>query len=101
MIVLHAALPIRPDKHDEALDAAETIVEHSNEEEGVIDYRATIDLQDRNLLRFIEQYEDEAALEAHLSSDHYKQFEKQLGDLLAGEPDVVQFEVSNRTEPDL
>jgi quinol monooxygenase YgiN len=101
MIVLHAALPIRPEKRDEALDAAETIVEHSNQEDGVIDYRATIDIQDGNRIRFIEQYEDESALEAHLGSDHYTEFEEQLPDLLAGEPDLVQFEVSNRTEPEL
>jgi quinol monooxygenase YgiN len=101
MIVLHASLPIRPDKRDEALDAAETMVEHSNQEDNVIDYRATIDVQDQNTIRFIEQYEDEVALEAHLASDHYTEFEKQLPDLLAGEPELVQFEVSNRTEPEL
>lgn len=101
MIVLYASLPIKPDKRDEALDAAEMMVEHSNEEDGVIDYRATVDVQDENTIRFIEQYEDEASLEAHLESDHYRDLEKQLPDLLAGEPDLAQFEVSNRTEPEL
>jgi len=101
MIVLHASFPIDPDKREEALDLIENLVEQSQAEEGMIDYRATIDLNDRNMVRFFEQYEDEDAFEAHSQTDHFQAFEEKLPDLLAGEPEVIQFEVDSATELEL
>lgn len=101
MIVLHAEIPVDSDSRGEALELAEYMVEESNQEDGIIDYRATIDVQDRNVIRFFEQYEDEEALEAHNESAHFQEFEEQLPDLLGGEPEVTMFEVEEATELDL
>ncbi|MDZ5810194.1 putative quinol monooxygenase [Halorubrum sp. AD140] len=101
MIVLHAVFPIEPDSLDEALDHAETLVERSNEEEGMIDYRAATDVEDGTVLRFFEQYEDAAAFEAHTQTDHFRAFEAALPDLLAGEPRVTRFDVDSATELEL
>lgn len=101
MIVLHASFPIDPDHREEALELADDLVDASNEEPGVIDYRATVDVQDEHTLRFFERYEDEAAFEAHSESDHFQAFEERLPDLLAGEPDVRRFEVESATELEL
>ncbi|WP_435182630.1 putative quinol monooxygenase [Halobellus sp. EA9] len=101
MIVLHATFPIDPERMDEALDHAETLVAETNEEPGVIDYRATRDVEDEHTLRFFEQYEDAAALEHHEETDHFQAFEAALPDLLAGEPEVIRFEVSGATELEL
>ncbi len=101
MIVVHASFPVKPDKRDEALDLAETLVEQSNQEEGMIEYRATTDVSDPNTVRFFEQYEDEAALAAHGESDHFLEFASQLPDLLAGEPTVTRFDVDSATDVDL
>ncbi|WP_049985105.1 putative quinol monooxygenase [Halobellus rufus] len=101
MIVLHASFPIDPEHRDEALDLASTLVEESNEEAGTIEYRAAIDVEDDTVLRFFEQYEDEAAFEAHAASAHFQAFEDRLPELLAGEPTVTQFEVESATELDL
>ncbi|WP_436911200.1 putative quinol monooxygenase [Halosimplex marinum] len=101
MIVLHASFPIDPEHRDEALELADDLVERSNEEPGMIDYRATVDLQDENVIRFFEQYEDEAAFEAHTGTDHFQAFEERLPDLLAGEPEVRRFEVESATDLEL
>lgn len=101
MIVLHAVFPIDPDSIDEALDHAETLVEETNEEPGVVDYRAARDVEDEYTLRFFEQYEDEAAVEHHTQTEHFRAFEDALPDLLAGEPEVTQFEVSDASELEL
>lgn len=100
MIVLHASFPIDPAKRDKALDLVEDLVEHSQAEAGMIDYRATIDIDDRNVIRFFEQYEDEAAFEAHSQSDHFQEFEAGLPDLLGGEPEILRFDVESATELD-
>jgi quinol monooxygenase YgiN len=101
MIVLHAAFPIDPDGREEALDLAETLVEKSNQETGTIEYRATTDVADENTLRFFERYEDAEAFEAHTETDHFRNFEAALPDLLAGEPEVLRFDVEESTELDL
>ncbi|WP_226013561.1 putative quinol monooxygenase [Halomicrobium salinisoli] len=101
MIVLHAAFPIDPAQRDDALDLIEDLVEQSQAEEGMIDYRAAADVSDPNLIRFFEQYEDEAAFEAHSQTDHFQEFEDALPDLLADEPEVRRFEVDSASEVDL
>jgi len=101
MIVIHAAFPLDPATRDEALDLIEDLVEQSQQEAGTIDYRAATDVSDPNLVRFFEQYEDAAAFEAHSQSDHFQEFEEQLPDLLAGEPEVRRFEVDSATELEL
>jgi quinol monooxygenase YgiN len=101
MIVLHASFPIDPDKREEALDLIEDLVEQSQAEDGMIDYRATTDVNDPNVVRFFEQYENEATFEAHTQTDHFQEFEAALPDLLAGEPEIIRFEVDSATELDL
>jgi quinol monooxygenase YgiN len=101
MIVLYATIPLEAQHREAAIEMVEDLVEQSRAEDGVIDYRATTDVEDPNTLRFVEQYEDEAALQAHLETDHYERFERALPEWLAGRPDVVQFEVSEVSEPDL
>lgn len=101
MIVLHAAFPIDPDKLAEALELTEDLVEESNQEPGMIEYRATTDVTDENVIRFFEQYEDAEAFESHTETEHFQEFEEQLPDLLAGEPEVTQFQVSEATELEL
>lgn len=101
MIVLHASIPIKPDKRDEAIELAETLVERSNHENGIIDYQAATAVQNKNMLRFFEQYEDEAAVEAHTQTDHYQEFEAALPELLAGEPELFQFDVNSVSELEL
>ena len=65
VLVLHATFPLDPATRDEALDHIETLVEQSQQEEGMIEYRAATDVSDPNMVRLFEQYEDAAAFEAH------------------------------------
>jgi len=101
MIVIHASFPIEPERRDEALETANTLVERSNQEPGTVDYRATTDIQDTNVIRFVERYEDADAFEAHVQTEHFQNFEEKLPDLLAGEPEVVRFEVDDATKLEL
>ncbi|MFB6236558.1 MAG: putative quinol monooxygenase [Halopenitus sp.] len=101
MIVLHAAFPIDPDKREEALELVEDLVEDSQAEDGMIDYRSTTEVGSPNTVRFFEQYEDQAAFEAHTQTDHFQEFEAALPEYLAGEPEVLRFEVDSVTELEL
>lgn len=101
MIVLHAVFPLDPDKRDEALDLIAELAEKSRAEPGMVEYRPTTDVDDPNVVRFFERYEDEAAFEAHSKTDHFQAFEAALPDLLAGEPEVTRFEVESADELEL
>lgn len=101
MIVLHATVPIAAEHREDALEMIAGLVADSRDEDGTITYRATTDVEDPNTVRFFEQYENEAAMQAHLETDHYLAFARALGDWLAGEPEVLKFEVSEATELDL
>jgi quinol monooxygenase YgiN len=101
MLVVHATFPIDSDSRDRALDLAHELVESSREEPGVISYNATTDVEDPNVLHFIEGYEDEAAFGEHAQSGHFREFESALPDLLAGEPTVTRFDVDEVTDVDL
>lgn len=89
MIVVHAALQIDPERREVALEAVEELVERAREEDGVIDYVATTEVANPDVVRFVEQYEDEAALEAHNESEHYREFEARLPELLDSDLDTL------------
>jgi quinol monooxygenase YgiN len=101
MLVVHASFPIDPDRRDEALELIEDLVAESQTEDGIVDYRATTDVTEPNVVRFLERYEDAAAFESHTQTDHFREFEAALPDLLAGEPEVIRFDVDAATELEL
>ena len=101
MLVIHATFPVDPDRRDEALELVEELAEDSREEDGVVDYRVTTDVEDPNVFRFFERYEDEAAFGAHAETDHFETFEEALPDLLSGEPEVTRFDVESASPVEL
>lgn len=101
MLIVHANFPIDPEKMDEAREIIDDLVDASNDEPGMIDYRAAVDVQDGHTIRFVERYEDRDAFAAHLETDHFQAFDEQLPDLLGGQPEAWRFEVEDATELDL
>lgn len=100
-IIVHATFPLDPAKREAALETIEDLVEQSRAEAGTIEYRAAMDVSEPNTVRFVERYEDADAFEAHTETEHFGAFEAALPDLLAGEPEVLRFEVESATELEL
>lgn len=98
MIVIHTSIPVDPDRREEALEAAETMVERSRNEEGTVSYRATTDIVDPNVIRFFEQYEDETAARAHTGAEYYREFNEKLPALLDGLVETAVFEPDDPPE---
>ena len=101
VIVIHAVFPLNPETRDEALDLIADLADASSAEPGITDYRPATDVDDPNVVRFFEQYEDAAAFEAHTQTDHFQEFEAALPDLLGGEPEVTRYEVDSASQLDL
>ncbi|SEV88437.1 putative quinol monooxygenase [Natrinema salifodinae] len=101
MLIIHATFPIDPDSRDEALELVRDLAERSREEDGIIDYRVTTDVENPDTFRFFERYEDEDAFDAHAETDHFETFEAALPELLAGEPEVTRFDVESASPVEL
>ncbi|SEA09827.1 Quinol monooxygenase YgiN [Haloplanus vescus] len=101
MLVVHATIPVDPAHRDRAVELMRTLAVESRAEEGVIDYRVTTDIEDENVFRIVERYEDEAAFGAHVETEHFGEFEAALPELLDGEPTITRFDVENATDVEL
>lgn len=92
MLVLHARLPIKPEMRDTFLGAIGGLIEASNAEPGVISYACFESTSTPNSFIFVEEYTDQAAVDAHMSSDHFLAAAGGLPDMLAGAPEIKQYE---------
>jgi quinol monooxygenase YgiN len=97
MIVLNASIPIDPDSREAAVDAATELAQQSREEDGVIDYRVALDIEDDATLRVFEQYEDDAAVESHMESDHFQAFQGRIPEFVAGDVELYRFDVGEKS----
>ena len=95
VLINHTTIPFDPARRDEAMELVTNLLEYSKAEDGTVRYRAMTDVENANVVRFFEQYEDVAAAEAHTESDQYRRFVKSLPDLVDGEIETVQFQTDD------
>jgi len=71
--------------------AGEMVAAVNANEEGCLFYQAHR-TDDPDTYVFIERYKDEAAIEAHRASDHFKSIGARMGAHMASRPDVQRFQ---------
>lgn len=99
MYIIRATVPLDPDERETGIEAARELARNCRENEtGTIDYRVAVDVDDENLLRFFELYEDKAAVAAHGEADHYLDFQERMDEFVAGDIEATRFEVADATE---
>jgi len=78
MVVLHVTIKVKPEHVSEFLEIIRYDAEHSEKDEpGCLRFDVIQDRDDPNRFYFYEIYRDEAALEAHRQTPHFKlYFEK-------------------------
>lgn len=96
MIVIHSEVPVHSDSKSEAGEIFKKMATKSREEEGVIDYRVTFDIESPTTARIIEQYEDWKAVESHESSSHLEWFQEAIEPHMCAEPQLFQYEVKDK-----
>ncbi len=98
LVVISGTAELKPENREAALALIEEIVKLSREEEGCISYTFYADLAEPNTIQVFEEWETEAALNAHLAQPHTQNFLASIGPLLAGPPNIVRYFVA-RTAP--
>jgi quinol monooxygenase YgiN len=95
MIVVHAAFRIDDDDRDAALSIAADVASASRAEDGNVDYRVTTDVENPEVVCFLEVWADEDALAAHQEMGHYLSFSETFPAYVAAEMGVEKYTVSD------
>ncbi|WP_028400355.1 putative quinol monooxygenase [Ectobacillus panaciterrae] len=76
MITLQVYMTINPEHCEEFLEKAKVLTAATQAEEGNISYRLYEDVEQRNRFVMLEEWADEAAIEAHNKTPHFMKFVK-------------------------
>ena len=86
-----AILAIRPEKVDEATASLSGLVESSRKDAGCIRYDVLQNTSDPTDLTFDEEWDSEAAHDAHMETPHVLAVLAQFGDLTSAPPDIRRY----------
>lgn len=81
MIIVNADLPVKEEKKEDVIKQAETLINASRTHEGNISYNLYQDVVDGSLI-FIEKWESQEALQAHMQTPEFIEFGEAIKDSL-------------------
>ena len=84
-----ALVSVKPDADDAFVAAAKTCVAASRTEAGVLHYDLWREADGERRFVFNELYADDAAVKAHMASDHFKAFGLAARDLATARPTII------------
>ena len=84
MIIVNATLPVKEEKIDDAIKQAETLINASRQHKGNISYNLYRDVLDDSLI-FIEKWESQEALQAHMQTPEFVEFGENIKEYLTDE----------------
>jgi quinol monooxygenase YgiN len=91
-VVAHFAA--KPDKLNELKSILNGLKEPTHKEKGCIAYELYQNTQDPTDLTFLEEWESQAHLDAHLATSHVQAVLAQLPQLVAAEPKILTYQLA-------
>jgi quinol monooxygenase YgiN len=82
-MMIIAKVNVKAEKVKAFTEAAKEIIEKSNKEAGCKFYQLYQDPYDNTQFVFVEEYKNQAAVDAHFASDYFKAFGPKIADLVA------------------
>ena len=92
MIIVTGSVSVRPERIDEAIQESLTHVHRSRREPGCITHAVHRDVEDPNVLVFIEEWESMAALQTHFMVPESGAFVATLSELATTPPVLRVFD---------
>jgi len=83
-MMIVANLSVKAEKIKDFTEAAKVMIENSNKEPGCKSYQLYQDPYDNTKFVFVEQYTNQAAVNAHFAADYFKAFGPKISDLVTG-----------------
>lgn len=84
-----AFVSVKQGREDAFVDAARDCITASRAEPGVLHYDLWREVEGERQFVFNELYVDDAAVQAHMASDHFKAFGMAARDLAAARPSIT------------
>jgi quinol monooxygenase YgiN len=81
-MMIVAKLTVKADKIKAFTEAAKEIIEKSNKEPGCKSYQLYQDPYNNTKFVFVEEYKNQAAVDAHFAADYFKAFSPKIKDLV-------------------
>ena len=94
MILILAKSTVKPDYIETFKQHTQELVEKSQAEAGCLSYELFQDLTDPTQFVFVEKWLNQAAIDAHNESDHFKTIVPKLADLRVGPSSVKFYELA-------
>ena len=95
MLVIAGTLHIDPEKRDSAIAAAVEMMDATRREAGCAAYTFSADVQDPGAFHLFEQWESQAALDAHFASPHMAKFQGLVGGFGVRGMKVQRYEIAS------
>jgi quinol monooxygenase YgiN len=96
MIVITGSIPVDGSKLEAISPAANAMREATLQEDGCEEYRFSIATDDPNTVLIVEEWHDQQALTAHLSSPHTATFQAAIAGIVTGAPTLIRYEVTSK-----
>ncbi len=90
-IIVVGSLKARPGKEDETREALDSLVAPTHAEDGCILYSLHQGVDDTTRFAFVERWESQEKLNAHLGSDHIAAVLAKADELLSEPPDIIVY----------
>jgi quinol monooxygenase YgiN len=88
-----ARIVAKPDKVEETRALLVSLIAPTRKEPGCVSYQLLQNRADATDFTFVEEWESEAALNAHFTTDHVKAAFAKAPELVAAAPDIRQYAV--------
>jgi quinol monooxygenase YgiN len=98
MLIVAGEIEIDPAKREEAIAAAREMMAATRREPGCISYAFSADLADPGRFRIFEEWQSQAALDAHFTAPHMAAFSAKLGGLGVRAMRIHKYEIA-RVDP--
>ncbi len=89
MIIITGCVRLRPENCDEGARICHEHSVRSRKEEGCISHDCSVDIEDGNLVRFIERWADMAALQQHFAVPESGAFVQQVAAMASAPPEIA------------
>ncbi|MCQ8241913.1 putative quinol monooxygenase [Rhizosaccharibacter radicis] len=90
-ITVFATLVAKPGHAQDVHEALQRCVPPSRAEPGCVSYDMHVANDDPHVFSFYETWKDDAAMDFHVQTPHFKRLIEEIGSKLAREPDIRRF----------
>ncbi|HLN56290.1 MAG TPA: putative quinol monooxygenase [Bacteroidales bacterium] len=89
-----AKVAIKAENVDDFINAAQTIIKSSNEEEGCIEYNLFQSPYEKTSFVFVEKYTGQAAIDFHFGQPYFKEFGSTIANWTQSPADIKIYDIA-------